>query len=230
MASQDRSTALRVERMGMGMIAAGPGIRALEAILAVPRGTAVFTAVPFRWPRFIERMNQPTPAMFSAFVTAAPARLAAVPAAALGARPQPARVEAQSVESLRLRLTAEVQAAASGILGADIAADEPLMAAGLDSLSSVEFRNSLESRLGQELPSTLIFDYPSITAIVNYIISTQALQPVPAVSVAAASLAHIKTEVEAVAHAILGADVPGDSPLMSAGLDSLSSGNCSIIN
>ena len=54
MASQDRSTALRVERMGMGMIAAGPGIRALEAILAVPHGAAVFSAVHFRWPRFIE--------------------------------------------------------------------------------------------------------------------------------------------------------------------------------
>ena len=54
MASQDRSTALRVERMGMGMIAAGPGICALEAILAVPHGAAVFSAVHFRWPRFIE--------------------------------------------------------------------------------------------------------------------------------------------------------------------------------
>ena len=44
------------------------------------------------------------------------------------------------------------------------------MDAGLDSLSAVEFRNELSSRLdGVALPSTLVFDYPSVNAIVAYL-------------------------------------------------------------
>jgi hypothetical protein len=42
------------------------------------------------------------------------------------------------------------------VLGAAVAEDEPLMAAGLDSLGSVELRNTLESRLGLRLPPTLV--------------------------------------------------------------------------
>jgi acyl carrier protein len=51
------------------------------------------------------------------------------------------------------------------------------MAAGLDSLGSVELRNALEGRLQLQLPSTLVFDYPSTDAIAQYVASKVA--PVP---------------------------------------------------
>lgn len=34
---------------------------------------------------------------------------------------------------------------------------------------AVEFRNSLEAKLGIELPGTLVFDYPSVSAMAQYI-------------------------------------------------------------
>jgi acyl carrier protein len=59
---------------------------------------------------------------------------------------------------------------------AGVAADAPLMDSGLDSLGAVEFRSSLESRLSVQLTPTLVFDYPSLSAIVGYLDSTLAAQ------------------------------------------------------
>ena len=66
-------------------------------------------------------------------------------------------------------MVAEVRDIIAGVLGADIGPDEPLMDAGLDSLSGVEIKSTLETRLGVELPVTLVFDYPTINAIGGYI-------------------------------------------------------------
>lgn len=59
---------------------------------------------------------------------------------------------------------------------AGVAADAPLMDSGLDSLGAVEFRSSLEARLSVQLPPTLVFDYPSLSAIVGYLDDTLAAQ------------------------------------------------------
>merc|ERR1712217_691351 len=48
--------------------------------------------------------------------------------------------------------------------------DSPLMETGMDSLTSVAFRNGLNSQLGMNLPAALMFDYPSQRAIVDHII------------------------------------------------------------
>ena len=69
----------------------------------------------------------------------------------------------------------EAQAAAkisllvSGLLGAEVGGEAPLMEAGLDSLSAVELRNSLEATFRVDLPATLMFDYPSIAALASFI-------------------------------------------------------------
>ncbi len=40
---------------------------------------------------------------------------------------------------------------------------------GIDSLMAVELKNLLESSLGHTLRATLLFDYPTVEAIVDYL-------------------------------------------------------------
>eukprot|EP00966_Prymnesium_polylepis_P313178 7236622-Prymnesium_polylepis.1 len=61
-------------------------------------------------------------------------------------------------------------------------ADTPLMEAGLDSLGVIEFRNRLSSRLErvEDIPDTLIFDFPTVRQLEAHL-SAQVLQmPGPA--------------------------------------------------
>jgi acyl carrier protein len=69
----------------------------------------------------------------------------------------------------------QVQAVVRAVLGRgdDIDPDAPLMSSGLDSLGAVELRNSLEAALGVSLPTTLVFDYPSASAIASYVVSVK---------------------------------------------------------
>jgi len=52
----------------------------------------------------------------------------------------------------------------------DLAIDAPLMDSGMDSLSSVAFRNQLMGDFGIHLPASLIFDAPNIRAITSEIV------------------------------------------------------------
>ena len=70
----------------------------------------------------------------------------------------------------------QVLGAIRTITGADVAAEAPLMTAGLDSLGAVELRKELATLSDAELPATLIFDYPSAEAIAELLASQAAAQ------------------------------------------------------
>ena len=56
----------------------------------------------------------------------------------------------------------------------------PLKEVGLDSLMAVELRNALTRSIGQSLPATLLFDYPSLDALATYLMRVLQLDEAPA--------------------------------------------------
>lgn len=125
-------------------------------------------------------------------------------------------------------IVAKLSEIAVQILGEAIATDQPLMAAGLDSVGAVELKNAVSGAFGLELPSTVTFDYPTIDALAQYIASNS--QSVTNSAAAGAVLvqdpaaaAAIHRTLMDIAAGILGGDVTPSQPLMEAGLDSVGS-------
>jgi myxalamid-type polyketide synthase MxaE and MxaD len=70
-------------------------------------------------------------------------------------------------------LTAHVREEVARILGFDLmdadAASQGFFQLGMDSLMAVDLRRRLEASVGQALPPTLAFDFPSVSAIAGYL-------------------------------------------------------------
>jgi len=56
--------------------------------------------------------------------------------------------------------------------GDEVYSDEPLMDKGLDSLSSVQFRNDVSSEFNARFPASLLFDFPTVSALTRHIMET----------------------------------------------------------
>ena len=151
--------------------------------------SAQVAIVSIDWTRYLGRYAT-TPAFFSAVSTA--------PAAASAARREPSlRVQLADVPDERhIAAVAEhVRRHVLTVLGAPatltVRADQGLRDVGLDSLMALELKDRLQVSVEQPLPATLVFDYPTIAAITDYLareVLGLAVAPVhtPAVAVAAA--------------------------------------------
>ena len=63
-----------------------------------------------------------------------------------------------------------VQDAVDAVVGSRVPADEPLMAAGLDSIAAVELQQTLTDALGlTTLPPMLVFDHPTVAALAAHL-------------------------------------------------------------
>jgi len=75
------------------------------------------------------------------------------------------RVNAVDADSVLLAVNAAVES----IVGEPVKRDQPLMEAGIDSLGATELQQQLADTFSVELPSTLVFDYPTVDAMSEFL-------------------------------------------------------------
>ncbi|WP_340137795.1 type I polyketide synthase [Bailinhaonella thermotolerans] len=145
--------------------------------LPVDAGLALFDAA--------RRVDAAMVAPIRLDIAALRARADGVPALLRGLAPAVRRAAAASDEGRaerlaalapaerRERLTELVRERVALVLGHDSPASVPVDRAfqelGFDSLAAVELRNGLGAALGLRLPATLVFDHPSVGAVVEYL-------------------------------------------------------------
>eukprot|EP00879_Flechtneria_rotunda_P014304 GHRR01014944.1.p1 GENE.GHRR01014944.1~~GHRR01014944.1.p1 ORF type:complete len:677 (+),score=280.93 GHRR01014944.1:73-2031(+) len=191
----------KVAALGMGLVQPAAGLAALERLLTTPTlatavqlqhgHVSVVEVVPLKQNRLLQRYKQ-LPILFSDLAERAQVSAGRTVSETAVKTPevpmQPSTAAATAAE--QWDVAAAVNTAVHTVLGREVAGDEPLMAAGLDSLGAVELRNTLENTLNMQLPPTLMFDYPSPAAITAYVSSRvaatgTATRPRPAVHQAA---------------------------------------------
>ncbi|RDG37223.1 type I polyketide synthase, partial [Streptomyces corynorhini] len=166
----------RMARGGMRPLAPETGLALLDAALA--RGSATERAsvlpVDLDLAGLRGRGSEEVPALLRVLVRGRARRKADV---GVGGTRQDLRARlAAAVAADQDRIVGDlVQGAAAGVLGyasgADIEAEQPFKALGFDSLTSVELRNRVNAATGLHLPATLVFDYPTPSALARHLLT-----------------------------------------------------------
>jgi len=72
-----------------------------------------------------------------------------------------------------------MQEALSDLLGDHVELDSPLMASGLSSGMAMAMKGQLEEDFSVMLPSTLLFDYPSVISVAEFIVGKLGTNALP---------------------------------------------------
>ena len=160
----DRS---RISRSGLGALSSGQGLQLFDDALGA--GDAPMLAAPLDLQALRAQAKMGVlPALLSGLVRT-PRRRSSEQRASL------ARRLVETPEAEREGVVLEiVRAQVAAVLGhASAEAVDPQRAfkeAGFDSLAGVELRNRLANATGLRLPATLVFDYPTPSAVVRYLL------------------------------------------------------------
>ncbi|MEE8526152.1 MAG: SDR family NAD(P)-dependent oxidoreductase [Thermoanaerobaculia bacterium] len=188
--SRDRRTRARWRRRGMSPLQPRHGLAVLELLLR--QETPQVAVLPVRWRRFVADLPASAePPMLAEIVRRAESR--EVPAASRAPLERRLR-EAPSADRRQL-LEAFVHEQAARVLGLDstkiLEPKRPLKELGIDSLMAVELRNALAAGLGESLPTTLVFDYPTPKALIDFLLGRLSAEDSPSPPAPVAAEQHL---------------------------------------
>ena len=160
----------RLATQGQGFIDPTQGIQAFAHLL--PQTDAHVAVMPIDWGKFLSASADNSP--FFAELAGQPQIQAEEQTQrseqSIGFRERWLQTDVTQQSSV---LMAHLQSVAAQVLGFSSSSQVPLrkglMDLGLDSLTAIELRNHLAKSLEQPLPSTLLFDYPTLDALSQYI-------------------------------------------------------------
>ena len=159
----------RFTEHGIGAITPEQGIELLELIIT--RENTQIGVIPFNWP-VLRGAKIALPALL---VDVAPS-VQFSKQNEMPARSSDLLQRLSAVEESRHRelLQSILQAQAAKVLGlgsaTDVQTHRPLKELGLDSLMAVELRNAIAQSIGSPLSATLVFDYPTIESMSEYLL------------------------------------------------------------
>ncbi|GAA2961463.1 polyketide synthase [Actinokineospora diospyrosa] len=147
----------KLTSLGEGVIPTEDGLAALAALLGT---NGVRAVLPIEWPRFLKHQLNASPVL-ARFETK---------------RDDDSfrdRLEVTPPEQRRDLLAAEVRDQVVHSIGTDrgLGPDVGFFSLGLDSLSSIELRNRLQTVLGQPLGQTVVFDYPTLSSLTDHLVA-----------------------------------------------------------
>ncbi|MCP4262401.1 MAG: SDR family NAD(P)-dependent oxidoreductase [Planctomycetes bacterium] len=166
-AALGRRDQARWSDLGIGTIAPTLGLEVMERLLT--QNTSQMAVLPVNWSKFLRQFQKNTqPPFFDAFK----------PVSEKSSSPQQEsrflkQLKATSASKQRDLLSVHVRSQIGKVARLreveKIPPRQGLFDLGLDSLMAVELKNNLQSSLGQTLRLTLVFDYPTIEALVNHL-------------------------------------------------------------
>ncbi|MCB9896965.1 MAG: SDR family NAD(P)-dependent oxidoreductase [Planctomycetes bacterium] len=167
-ASEERNRARFAER-GIGSIDPEQGLAVLRRVLAEPDGPAHLGVLPVDWTRHLATYPGEVPGFLS--------RLATTTARATSDASDDDVLERllaldddAARRALLLAWLGEQLARVMGGTAGALDASRPLVEMGVDSLLAVDLRNRLETSLRRDLPATLVFDHPTLDALVAHLL------------------------------------------------------------
>lgn len=198
-ASLDEEHRRRLADQGFKSLTTEQGLRGLEAALEA-RSSQV-AVMPMDWNRFARGFApDDLPSLFRDLVTPDTATDATV------ATPDVTVIERIAAMPASLRRNAmlqHVREKAAHVLGQPnpeaLPAARPLGEMGMDSLMAVDLRNVLNRTLGLSLPATLLFDFPTLDALTDYLLGTLLGAGAEVESVKVASNGHHEDEIDVAA-------------------------------
>ncbi len=172
-----RSVEGRIATQGVSAFSPAQGLEILGRLMTA-EGVAQIGVVAADWSTFAsEFAKRGIPPFFSTVVASAIERTRTMrPSKASAAEPGvdlKQQLERAPAHKRRALLAAHVETSAVRVLGLRqghvVDRKWPLSELGLDSLMAVELRNTLGAALGRPLPATLLFDYPTIDALTDFL-------------------------------------------------------------